>query len=277
MRSHKKESTHAPISADTLFHFTKSRSNIISILQHHFNPHYCKENIRLASNANDQEFFLPMVSFCDIPLSQIHNHVAEYGPYAIGLTKEWAREKGIAPVAYIYPGSLFAGCIEKICNYSNTIDNILENDLLQLHDSENTKVALQELRTNLNYLRLNIKHYDGMQPSKNGAVCKFKYYDEREWRFIPSISLFTSREIWGYVPADDPMLAENLRIGNERLAEFCRLKFTPQDIRYIIVQNESEILEIAKDIMKIKEGYPDDERLLLLTRIISVERICNDF
>ena len=52
-----------------------------------------------------------MVSFCDIPLSQIKNHVRQYGNYAVGLSKEWAKKKTICPVLYTHSSASLASNI----------------------------------------------------------------------------------------------------------------------------------------------------------------------
>lgn len=82
------------LSADTLFHFTDRLENIISILENGFYPRYCMEQI------NEKEIAIPIVCFCDIPLSQIKNHINNYGKYGIGLKKEWGIENGLNPVFY---------------------------------------------------------------------------------------------------------------------------------------------------------------------------------
>ena len=89
------------LSANTLFHFINSLEHIISILINDFTPRYCIESFYYLGEEDFQpEFALLMVCFCDIPLSQIRNHVEVYGGYAIGLSKEWGIENGINPVMY---------------------------------------------------------------------------------------------------------------------------------------------------------------------------------
>jgi hypothetical protein len=62
------------ISAQTLFHFTKSAEALIGILREEFKPRYCLEDqtvMRHPDGPNMLELAIPMVCFCDIPLSSI--------------------------------------------------------------------------------------------------------------------------------------------------------------------------------------------------------------
>ncbi len=56
-------------------------------------------------DTTELEKAIPMVCFCDLPLSQIRKHTKTYGEYALGLSKEWAIKKQINPVLYTYPNS----------------------------------------------------------------------------------------------------------------------------------------------------------------------------
>jgi Putative abortive phage resistance protein AbiGi, antitoxin len=46
-----------------------------------------------------------IVCFCDLPLSNLSEHLNFYGNYGIGLTKEWGIGKGINPVIYLSQAS----------------------------------------------------------------------------------------------------------------------------------------------------------------------------
>ena len=62
-------------------------------------PNYCYEDLSYRRNPG-RGIGIPMVSFCDIPLSKTNLFVERYGKYAIGLTKEWAEDKRINPILY---------------------------------------------------------------------------------------------------------------------------------------------------------------------------------
>jgi hypothetical protein len=85
------------LSANSLFHFTNSFDNLLSILKEEFRPRFCLEDFSLMfvgmSTDPKQEWGVPMVCFCDLPLSQTSFHLSVYGDYGIGLTKDWGKEK----------------------------------------------------------------------------------------------------------------------------------------------------------------------------------------
>ena len=70
------------LSSNSLIHLTKSKDALIGILKEGFRIKYCLENIG-ARNIKVGAAF-PMVSFCDIPLSEIKNHIENYGDYGVG-------------------------------------------------------------------------------------------------------------------------------------------------------------------------------------------------
>ena len=82
------------ISSNSLFHFTNSAERLVGILKHTFRPRYCLEDLRMFTTSLDEdeegswlELAIPMVCFCDIPLSKIKHHLTFYGNYGIGFDK----------------------------------------------------------------------------------------------------------------------------------------------------------------------------------------------
>ncbi len=121
------------ISANALFHFTNSYERLISILSNNFYPRYCIEDMSII--VDDYEDFrynevaIPMVCFCDIPLSQITNHTSVYGNYGIGLTKEWGINKGLNPIMYSLNNSIATVNFKEIKNYSTELKKDKELEL----------------------------------------------------------------------------------------------------------------------------------------------------
>jgi len=96
------------ISTNSVIHYTRNFENIKGILSRQgFKLKYCIENMDLVTIPNNS-YAVNMVSFCDIPLSEIKNHIDSYGSYGIGLTKNWAKAMGLNPVLYIEKESYLA-------------------------------------------------------------------------------------------------------------------------------------------------------------------------
>jgi hypothetical protein len=65
--------------------------------------------------------------------------------------------------------------------------------------------------------------------------------------------------------------------GNRVLEQSFRLDFSARDVKYIIVREEKEVLKIAGKIKALGSRYSQEDIELLTTRIISMQRILEDF
>ena len=109
-----------------LFHFT-DKDSLFKILESTFKPSYSKEYIE--GIKTKKEFAVPMVSFCDLKLSELKDHIDKYGNYGIGLNKSWALKNGLNPVMYINKNSHFINnLIDGIGEIYRTINGIVNEE-----------------------------------------------------------------------------------------------------------------------------------------------------
>lgn len=251
------------ISANTLFHFTHDYDTLLSILKTKFYPRLCLENLQLTDRFVHR-IAIPMVCFCDIPLSQISDHITKYGSYAIGIKKTRAIQQGVTPVLYYHKNSIIRKAIAEQMNrlLSASNDNIIHEE-----DTSLFEAFLQCF--------FMIKPYEGEQLI-DGKKRRIRFYDEREWRYIPPISLFEEN-------SSDIFLSEKEYNDIERRArlnshnEQYGVLFSPEEINYIIVKNTDEILPLKRELSKIKGGFSHDSVELLETKLMSMEQINEDF
>ena len=223
------------------------------ILEDNFRLHYCKETVQLDSDS--YEMRVPMVSFCDIPLSEIKDHIEKYGCYGIGLTKAWAVRNGLNPVLYVEPSSMLAR------SYNSAFSTLVVN----VEDDNFTQVQ-QSFTDVLRY----IKNYQGPLSRKGKLIDEYRFSDEREWRYVPAPS-----EQCEMLMTDEQYLREHT--AAQLSLEPLRLHFEPNDIKYIIIQSDSEISEfvhLLRHAKGKKYAYDDVERLM--TRILTTEQIKGD-
>ena len=79
------------LTSETLFHYNKSLKNLQDVLSQKFKLSYCEEVIEFSGEKIKN--YIPMVTFCDIPLAMAKDHIKKYGSYAIGLSKDWGGVK----------------------------------------------------------------------------------------------------------------------------------------------------------------------------------------
>lgn len=288
----------ATVSANTLFHFTSDVSNLIGILTNNFYPRYSLEDFStfytkdMARRLGYSNIAIPMVCFCDIPLSNIRHHINVYGRYAVGLTKEWGKRKKISPVMYALDNSISARVIRRgssriekaIHKTNNHISKLYSNNPRYKFDEKDKLIdelsdTLARVDNGLLDMMSFTKNYSGTFIRNGKSYRKICFYDEREWRYLPDSTFLFNQQIPSYIPKSTYLDVTKRKEANEKLERTeCMLEFGPPDIRYIIVAKNDEILPMVDRIHEIKGNkYSYNDLRLLTTRIISMEQILQDF
>ena len=241
------------LSSNALFHLTDSKEKIKGILTDNFKVKYCIE--QLVTSKGKWNAAVPMVSFCDIPFSQIKNHLDSYGNYGIGLSIEWRQRMGLNPVLYLDTHSSLGGELREFAagHLRGKMVDTFEPTLFPV----------------INILR-HSKNYQGELKRRNGKeTTNYRFSDEREWRYVPHYS--EARVIYSLRDYSDPLKRQIIESKIQNL----RLKFEPIDISYIIIKDKSEISEMIGFIKAL--GYENSIYEQILTRIITAEQIKGDF
>jgi hypothetical protein len=190
---------------------------------------------------------IPMVCFCDLPLSQIKHHVLEYGSYGIGMKKDWGILNRLNPVIYLSENSV--------------LDAQFINMLPELEP------RIDVASNTINYIYGYLKPVKGIS-NKNGKSKKdYMYYHEREWRYIPvdmdKKSFLTSGEYQDKKQKKDLFIKE-------------KLDFAAYDIKYLIVKDEFDIHNMIDIINRSGISQLDATIERLTTRIITIKNIFED-
>lgn len=232
----------------SLFHYT-TYNGLKSILKQGIIPNYCKEDF--STDKNNLVVGIPMVSFCDIPLTRTDEFTKRYGNHAIGLSKEWALKNQINPILYI--------------NNEEIITSL-----------KFYKEYKSSLNANLNLFGFS-KKYMG-EHNKKGQ-CN---YEENEWRYILKEEDGITWK-WGETEYSTWRGSEDKKPEPDTFLKARTLKFGIDDISYIIVEFEKQGLRIVDYISKLPSlretdsVLGDEDKKLLYSKIISIERIRTDF
>ena len=284
------------LSSNSLFHFTNSLDTVRLILTDKFYGSFCKEVLHYKTEA--VPLIIPMISFCDIPLTTIARY-NKYGKYGIGLKKDWGIKNQLNPVFYLEKNSSLADSLIKSLYASLDIISFSEPHLTQI------KKRIDAVNNNSNYnqflkkqelqkLQQELKRHDNMANSmrhiiyslfytkhysddleRNGQIINdYRFYDEREWRFLPEFQCAvcelrrTEEEYkqWRGDPTKPkPILQE------------VNLSFCFADIEHIIIEKNDEA-KVIRDIIKSipDDKCPQDVKEDLYSKIISFEKIEHD-
>lgn len=248
---------------NTLFHYTKNKKALWGILEDNFKISYARE--RIYGQYEHVFFAAPMVSFCDLRLSEATDHMMSYGDYGIGMSKEWAVKMQLNPVLYL---SKMSYLTDKHILAINALYDHLQK---KVHDLDEHYYMTRVYHDLLNTYRIS-KNYEGKLIRKDGTIDpNYRFANEREWRYFPP----WESSFDGYVPlekikSDEQKDAYNRKIGG------MRLKFEPDDIRYLIIKDEEERDELIEHIRNTKRGFAPDTVSRLSSRILTAMQIRED-
>ncbi|MCK6231000.1 abortive infection system antitoxin AbiGi family protein [Stenotrophomonas indicatrix] len=244
------------LSSNSIIHFTSSLESLLGIIQDGFRVKHCKETFSLLGK--EETLHVPMVSFCDIPFSQIKNHINSYGCYGLGLSKEWAIRNKLNPVIYVQDNSHLARSYYSLMQF--------------LHSKEKAgEIGKGPRSLGLDIVRY-IKNYEGMLRRKDRDPVQYRFSDEREWRYVPEL-------VEGQHPVYtmDDFSETTAEVANASLAGL-GLNFKPDDINYIIIAKDDEIRRVAAHLNETKaDTYSVSQAQRLMTRIITNQQIQGDF
>ena len=175
-----------------------------------------------------------------------------YGGYGIAFSKQWGIEKGIQPLQYVNKDSILCKDFSKAFRHAISADY-----------EDPTHNYMQ---THMYYM----KPIQGMMP-RNGEDLNKNFTDEQEWRYIPNVSEIGLPQA---IIDDDMAGLENC---NDTIVDHdvCWLKFTPNDIKYIIVQTNDEFEKLCNLIDDA--AFAPDVKRKLFSRIIVWEESKEDF
>jgi hypothetical protein len=245
-----------------LFHFT-DKKGLFNILKDTFKVSYSREKIK--GQTLEREFAVPMVSFCDLRLSELKEHIYKYGKFGIGLTKEWAFRNELNPVMYVNETSHFTE------NFIKGLDGIYTM-IDSLVDTEDIKNLSNDYMNVLNTYRY-LKNYQGNLERNNELIKDFRFADEREWRYVPPIS--EKLNYRPFIPISRIKTKEEKNRYNEEISHI-KLQFFPDDINYLIVDNDKDINPLIKHLGDVKIGFDKDTIERLTSRILTSDQIKND-
>ncbi|MDP3387888.1 MAG: abortive infection system antitoxin AbiGi family protein [Eubacteriales bacterium] len=282
------------IRTSSIFHYTRYFSNLKSILVEGLIPNFCLETFTKDSS-EVYTIGIPMVSFCDIPLTRIH-YFSRYGFYGIGLSKKWAMYNQVNPILYV-TSRLLDNTLNDLIELKNNLEKIrsdFENDFVKDPETGRNYVNIDGSEASkriVEWFILSKYSYDlhmnlfGFSKRAPNILERNSVYEENEWRYLVSNSS-ESKWIWDesdYKKWRGPEEYPSGRKTPKPNSGISPLTFTVDDINYIIVKKEKQIPPLIDFIQELniiggsEKLLSDSDKKILLTKIISLEVIDHDF
>ncbi len=248
-------------SANTLFNFMKKRNYLKQILKNKaIIPRYFNEDISYLG-ITENSVSIPMTCFCDINIQRIEDHTKIYGTYGIAFYKDWCISRKIQPIHYINPDS--------------SIQHDFQNAFSQAERYSRDDEIIDGIQSYLLSHLMYMKPLYGESHSTNKVDQNF--HDEREWRYIPTIlEIDTELPPLLYGKRNNDKSRESHNLGLTKCKD-AWLYFNWSDIKYILVPNEVAKNALVRHIMSSSVSAEINEKYELLTKLIKLNEMKEDF
>lgn len=246
----------------SLFHFTNSKALHGIVNGQAFFPSFSRE--RLQGKTQSRSYGVPVVSFCDLRLSEVRHHILSYGNFGIGLSKNWGSANGLSPVAYISQDGEF---IDPYLNALSSLFNLWNAPNLTASQQQSLTTAYNDVMRTLEYA----KNYEGTL-NRIGKKTKnnFRFADEREWRYVPA---YLGSGIPVFLPDNAINTPTKKSKANVQLRNSL-LSFSATDVKYLLVKNDKSIPSLYRTLAASGLRTADVE--LLKSRVLTVQQIKED-
>ena len=159
-----------------------------------------------------------------------------------------------------------------------TQESKLSDSIANIYNFVNTQIsggnANATLSKNLSTISNYFKPYVGNLIRPHKIYKNERFYNEREWRYIPDIDFL----------AEPPFLLSAAEFNDEQIRSQAnnklkgyKLRFGPNDIKYIVVHTELEISHMIKALKRIKGRFGNDVVEILTSKILTSDQILHDF
>lgn len=276
-----------------LFRFSKDFESLKKVLKNGIYPNYCEEDLSF----DNTQFVIgiPMICFCDIPITLLDEQTTRYGLYGIGLSKEWGINHEVSPVMYIANDDIIKSMCYHIQRESDFRKNVSSDEFKQdlikaLIQGNQIEIIMEQIKAEVEHsVNTKIvgyfKKYEGEYKNRN-----IINYLENEWRYIvPDENgtkwMWTKEEYlqWRFpngMPDNEQEKTPPKPSPTETLKRHA-LTFTPEDISYILVKDAEFCKRTIEFIQKTKtiggSELSEESRVSLITKIITMEQVKEDF
>lgn len=183
---------------------------------------------------SNRKIAFPMISFCDIPFSDMHEYLLDkegkmsgkYGKYTIGMKREWGKAYRLSPVWYRDKDS-------------NSLRSQMDS-YKEIEDKSYEKYSNMDKL--LWFITANTKNHDGNLSKYQ--ISSYRFFDEHECRFVPDFDCVMGNK-------KSPSLSEEQykqykeENGSSLICDI-HIPFTVKDISYILVSQANQIKRIKK-------------------------------